>query len=163
MKDLAKSRDIQTVEAWELTMRAVSSLLKMYDGIFKKKMELPLTWYDVLVSLVGAPDNKLRIQTLAESVVLARPGMTRLVDNIEKAGLVRREAASEDRRGYYVILTEEGRKKYEGATTLHLADLEENFGQYLTQADINELHRIIGKVWDGNPSLGGRTGKKPSA
>lgn len=151
---MTKTEDVPAAEAWELTMRTVSKLLKMYDGIFRAEMEFPLTWYDVLVSLIGAPGHRMRIQTLAESVVLARPGMTRLVDSIEKAGLVRREAASEDRRGYYVVMTEEGLKKYEDATAMHIKDLEKNFGQYVTQEDVNDLHRIIGKVWNNNPELG---------
>ena len=50
------------------------------------------------------------MQTLSVSLVLTRSGATRLIDRIEKAGLVRREAAAEDRRGYYAILTEEGQK-----------------------------------------------------
>lgn len=93
--------------------------------------------------------------------MLASPGMTRLVDQIEKAGLVRREAASEDRRGYYVILTEEGEKRYKAATEMHLADIEEHFGKYLSQQDVDDLYRIMSKVWIGSPELGSRV-KKPS-
>jgi DNA-binding MarR family transcriptional regulator len=70
----------------------------------------PLGWYDVLWALYRAPGRRLRINELAEQVVLSRTGMVRLVDRIEAAGLLRREPVPEDRRGAYAMITEEGVK-----------------------------------------------------
>jgi DNA-binding MarR family transcriptional regulator len=68
----------------------------------------PLGWYDVLWALCRAPGGRLRINKLADQVVLSRTGMVRLVDRIEAAGLLRREPVPEDRRGAYAVITEEG-------------------------------------------------------
>lgn len=68
----------------------------------------PLTWYDVLWPLYRAPERRLRMGTLAAETTLSRTGLTRLVDRIEAAGLLRREPAPEDRRGSYVALTRAG-------------------------------------------------------
>jgi DNA-binding MarR family transcriptional regulator len=53
-------------------------------------------------------DRDLPMGELAERVVLSRTGMTRLVDRIERAGLLRRERATDDRRGAYAVLTDAG-------------------------------------------------------
>lgn len=153
---MAEVEKVSTVMAWELTLRTVSALLKVYDRTFIDKLSIPVTWYDVLVSLGGAPDNRLRAQTLAESVAITRPGMTRLVDAIEKAGLVRREAAKEDRRGCYVVLTDNGKRTLALANTIHLDDLETNFGRFLDAEDLSDLYRVMNKVWTGHPRLSGR-------
>ena len=68
----------------------------------------PLGWYDVLWALREAPDHRLRMNELAENVLLSRTGLTRLVDRIETAGCLRRERVPGDRRGTYVTLTGEG-------------------------------------------------------
>jgi DNA-binding MarR family transcriptional regulator len=67
-----------------------------------------LEWYDVLWALREAPNQRLRMNELAERVLLSRTGMTRLVDRIEAAGCLRREPVPDDRRGAYAVLTADG-------------------------------------------------------
>jgi DNA-binding MarR family transcriptional regulator len=62
----------------------------------------------VLWALYRSPGRRLRINELADQVVLSRTGMVRLVDRIEAAGLLRREPVPEDRRGAYAVITDEG-------------------------------------------------------
>ena len=87
------------MEAWEAVLRTVGSLLKIFERELEEAEGLPLPWYDVLIQLSAAPDGRLRMQALAESVVLSRSGLTRLIDRMEKAGMVDREHSTEDRRG----------------------------------------------------------------
>ena len=68
----------------------------------------PLTWLDVLAQLYDARDEGLRMQELEQRSLFTRSGLTRLVDRIEAAGLVRREAVPGDRRGVRVVLTSRG-------------------------------------------------------
>ena len=70
---------------------------------------VPLTWYDVLLELNAAPGRRLRQRDLAREVVLTRSGISRLVDRLAGAGLLRREPNPADRRGDLVALTEAGR------------------------------------------------------
>ena len=69
---------------------------------------LSLAFIDALARLCDAPEQRLRMQELQERSLFTHSGMTRLVDRIEKAGLVRRERAPGDRRGVFVVLTAEG-------------------------------------------------------
>jgi DNA-binding MarR family transcriptional regulator len=68
----------------------------------------PLSWYDVLWPLYRAREKRLRMNELAEEVVLSRTGLVRLVDRVEAAGLLRREPLPEDGRGSYVAITNDG-------------------------------------------------------
>lgn len=84
---------------WRLFLTAQVRLL---DGIEQelKQAELPsLEWYDVLFALKEAPKHCLRLSELAEAVLLSRSNLTRLVDRLESAGLLKRENCPTDRRG----------------------------------------------------------------
>ena len=140
----------ESMAAWEALIRTISALMKTFDYELDKSLGLPLTWYDVLVQLVYAPEAKLRMQALADRVVLSRSGLTRLVDRMEQAGLVHREHSAEDRRGYYAVLTEEGRRLIAQAQTVHRRDVQEHFARHLSDADVQALTQIIGKVRQAN-------------
>jgi DNA-binding MarR family transcriptional regulator len=121
----------------------------------EQELNLPLTWYDVLHQLAFAPGERMRMQQLSDALVLTRTGATRLIDRIEKAGLVRREPAAEDRRGYYAVLTDAGRSAVDAASKLHGASIDTQFSQFLNQKDLKRLHAMMAKVQQGNPNLSG--------
>jgi DNA-binding MarR family transcriptional regulator len=62
----------------------------------------------VLWALYDAPDRRLRMGELSGEVYISRTGLTRLVDRLERAGLLRRETVPGDRRGFYAVLTADG-------------------------------------------------------
>lgn len=150
---MSAEKNVTSAAAWEVTLRTVEGLLRIFDRRFQKELGIPITWYDVLVHLAMAPEGRLRVQALADVVILKSTGTTRLIDRIEKAGLVQREPAAEDRRGYYVVLTDEGWRVRERARALHWADIETNFSSFLEEDEIQELHATMSKVLDGNPNL----------
>lgn len=57
----------------------------------------------------------MRIQDLTAQSILTQSGMSRAVERLEKAGLVTRESASEDRRGAYAVLTMAGLERFNAA------------------------------------------------
>src|SRR3712207_2736179 len=86
--------------AWRAFLRAHAAAVgRIERDLAADEPDLPLTWYDVLVALVGAPDHRLRLRDLADQALLSRSGLTRLVDRLERAGLLRREPDPSDRRG----------------------------------------------------------------
>ncbi len=92
---------------------------------------VPLAWYDVLVALSEAPQQRLRLHELADRVVLSRSGLTRLVDRLEKAGLLRREACDSDRRGFYAVLTDEGRQTLHETWPAYARGIQRYFAKHL--------------------------------
>jgi DNA-binding MarR family transcriptional regulator len=101
---------------------------------------LPLTWYDVLLALVEAPERRLRLHELARRIVLSRSGLTRLVDRLEVAGLLRREPDPADRRGAFAVLTDAGRDALRRTWPAYAGGIVEHFARHLTEDEA----RVIG-------------------
>ena len=97
-----------TLAAWRAFLNAHALATKRISRDLADAGLPDLTWYDVLWTLYRAEDRRLRIRELADAVVLSSTGMTRFVDRLEAAGLVRREAVPGDRRGAYAVITKEG-------------------------------------------------------
>jgi DNA-binding MarR family transcriptional regulator len=92
----------------------------------------PLSWYDVLIELLEAPGRRLRQRDLAHKVVLTRSGISRLVDRLEGAGLVSREANPDDRRGDQVVLTDAGRAAVRRTWPAYRRGIAEHFARWVT-------------------------------
>ena len=97
-----------TLAAWRAFLNAHALATKRISRDLAEAGLPDLTWYDVLWTLYGAEGRRLRIRELADAVVLSSTGMTRFVDRLEAAGLVRREAVPGDRRGAYAVITKDG-------------------------------------------------------
>jgi len=94
--------------AWRAFLSAHARAVGEIENALRDEGLPPLTWYDVLWPLYQAPDHRLRMKELGDEVVLSRTGLVRLVDRIERAGLLRREPVPGDGRGAYAVITEEG-------------------------------------------------------
>lgn len=107
---------------------------------------ISLTWYDVLTALSGAPGHRLRLNELAEQVVLSRSGLTRLLDRVEAAGLIRREPAPGDRRGAYAVMTEKGRAELLKTWPHYARGIAQYFSDALTSSEKQALAEALGRV-----------------
>ena len=83
---------------------------------------------------------------LADVLTLSRSALTRFIDRVEKAGLVVRESSSEDRRGTFVALTDQGRKVFEEAAPLHLTALDRHFAKHLTDDEARVIRDALGRI-----------------
>src|SRR3712207_1312835 len=95
-------------EAWRSIIMAHAVVIEQIERELAEAGLPPLGWYDVLLELSVARDRRLRMHELARAVVLSRSGLTRLVDRLEKAGLLRREPDPTDRRGSFSRFRDEG-------------------------------------------------------
>ena len=86
----------------------------------------------------------LRMSQLAEAVLLTRSGLTRLVDRLERRGLVERRKCPSDARGFLAVLTEEGLRRLEEARPTHLAGVRRLF---LDLLEPDELERLAA-IWE---------------
>ncbi len=150
--------DVQELEAGELAawrgmLKVHSALVKALDSELEAAHNLPLSSYEVLIYLRVAPDKRLRMAELADRTLLSRSGMTRLVDRLERDGLLRRDTCSSDARGCFAVLTERGEEVLAGARATHLAGVRRRFLDHLDDEDINRLGSAFNKVLDGNPDL----------
>jgi DNA-binding MarR family transcriptional regulator len=100
--------DEAELATWRAFLNAHAVLIQRIEGDLRARGLPPLAWYDVLWPLYRANGRRLRMNELAEQVVLSRTGLVRLVDRVEAAGLLRREPVPDDGRGTYVVVTDDG-------------------------------------------------------
>ena len=100
--------DDEQIAAWRAFLRAHSLMLRQIGEDLEQEGLPPLAWYDVLWALYEAPEGRLQNYELADAVLLSRSGLSRLVDRIAGAGLVRRSQCPGDRRGVHIELTDDG-------------------------------------------------------
>jgi DNA-binding MarR family transcriptional regulator len=105
-----------------------------------------LSWYDVLLELNGAPERRLRMGELGSRVVLSRERVSRVVDEMERAGLVRRERNPDDKRSFYAVLTPAGRERLVAAAPIYLAGIERHFTRHITDEEARTIAAALERV-----------------
>jgi DNA-binding MarR family transcriptional regulator len=128
---MAPKLDDDTLGAWRAFINAHDRVTRRINRDLAGAGLPELSWYDVLWSLRRAPDRRLRVNELADAVVLSRTGLVRLVDRIESAGLVRREPVPADRRGAYVVLDDAGEQMLRRMWPVYAQGIDSYFGQAL--------------------------------
>lgn len=128
--------------AWRSFLRAHATITRVLESELLEEQDLSLAAYDVLVQLAEAPDRRLRMTELADAVLLSRSGVTRLVDRMERAGLVGRSRVACDGRGVAAELTEAGLQRLRVASRTHLAGVLRHFVARLDVDDLGALERI---------------------
>jgi DNA-binding MarR family transcriptional regulator len=128
--------------AWRAFLRAHAVLTRALEAELLAEQDLSLAAYDVLVQLAEAPERRLRMTELAELVLLSRSGVTRLVDRMEKTGLVSRCPVESDGRGVAAQLTDAGLSRLRTASRTHLAGVARHFAARLDDEDRAALERI---------------------
>lgn len=130
--------------AWRGFLRTHAGLVKELDADLEAQHQLPLTSYDVLTTLADQPQGRMRMRDLADAVVLSRSGLTRLVDRLQREGLLEREQCASDARGAYAVLTETGRARLREAQPLHRDGVRRRF---LSRFSAEEL-RVLANFWE---------------
>jgi DNA-binding MarR family transcriptional regulator len=134
--------------AWRLFLESSQALVDILDADMQEQSGISLRWYDVLVHLEEAPDGRLRMNELARQIVASTSGLTRVIDGMERAGLVRRERPPADRRAIEVTPTPRGIDVLNAARPLHRNAIERHFTRHLDRQDIQALTRALTKVRD---------------
>jgi DNA-binding MarR family transcriptional regulator len=132
--------------AWRNFITAHANLIDLIDRELKAADCLPLHWYDVLIELVEAPKNRLRLSELAQKVVLSRSGLTRLVDKVETAGLLHLQATPDDRRGTFAVLNEEGMDAVRKSWPVYAKGIKMHFVPYMTEAEAQVLQDVFARI-----------------
>ena len=127
------------LDAWRGFLRTHADIVRHLDAELQEEHGLPLTSYEVLLSLEAAPDRRLRMSELADSLLLSQSGVTRLVDRLVRDGLVRRERCDSDGRGYFAVLTDSGLARYQAARPTHLAGVRKRFLERLSDEQLEVL------------------------
>ena len=120
------------LDAWRAVLRTHAAVTDQVERDLTDAGLPPLAWYDVLWALRESPRGRLRMGELAEQVTISRGGLTKLVDRIEKAGLLERRACPTDRRGFDAILTRDGKAMLRRMWPVYADALNRAFASELT-------------------------------
>jgi len=132
--------------AWRALLLAQNAALRAIEAELAAAGQVPLTWYDVLLELAAAPERRLRMQELAGRVVLSRTRVSRLVDDLARAGLVCREPDPADGRGSFAVLTDHGRDRLRAAAPTYLSGVRQHFARHLSRQELQGLQIALDKV-----------------
>ena len=107
---------------------------------------LTINDYEVLMRLSRADGNRMRRVDLAQEVLLTPSGITRLLEGLERAGLVERVACKEDLRVSYAQLTPAGRTKLRAAGKTHVAGIRRLFLDHFGDDERAVLGELLGRL-----------------
>lgn len=136
----------EELASWRSFLRAHARITKALEAELVIEQKLSLAAYDVLVQLSEAPERRLRMTELADAVLLSRSGVTRLVDRLERSGLVARSRVADDGRGIAAELTEDGLSRLRIASGTHLRGIRTHYVQPLDRADLVAMDGISRKL-----------------
>jgi DNA-binding MarR family transcriptional regulator len=132
---------------WRVFLETAYALIDILDAELQAEQGLSLRWYDALVHLEEAEDG-LRMNELASRILFSKSGLTRVVDRMEEAGLVRRERPPDDRRVVKVSVTATGLEALQAARAVHRRGIDEHFVQHVGVRELAALAQTLEKVRD---------------
>ena len=136
---------LDRVAPWAALLRVHAAVLPKLERALAAQ-QMPLAWYDVLLELNAAPDRRLRMSELGARVVLSRERVSRVVDELERAGLVRRERNPDDKRSLFAVLTPEGRDRLRAAAPVYLEGIERHYTGHLADEEIRVISVALQRV-----------------
>jgi DNA-binding MarR family transcriptional regulator len=117
-------------EAFLSVLRTADELMRRESELLKPSGLSP-TQYNVLRILRGAGENGLACREIGERMITRDPDITRLLDRLEKQGLISRARGRADRRVITTRITAAGLsllKRLDGVTSEHLRRLMGHLG-----------------------------------
>ena len=138
-KPSGKQLNARELAAWRGMLRVHSSITRALDADLLAEHGLSLSSYEVLLFLDEAPADGLRMAELADSVLLSRSGLTRLVDRLEQEGLAERRPCPSDLRGFNALITPAGSRKLREARKTHLAGVRVRFLEHFSASELDAM------------------------
>jgi DNA-binding MarR family transcriptional regulator len=142
---MTRMTDADPVSAWAMLLRVHAAVLPKL-GRALADVGLPISWYDVLLVLNAAPGRRLRMSELGSQAVVSREQVSRVVTELERAGLVERRPNPDDKRSSFAAITPDGRARLRAAAPAYLSAIEEHYTRHLSQREIAVIATALGKV-----------------
>ncbi len=135
--------------AWRGLLRLHETTMREIDRRLQQHGDLSLADYGILITLVTAPQFRLRMSDLGAQRMLTPSGITRVVSRLEERGLVRRVPDATDGRAALAALTKPGLEALRRAQIIHHATVREAFLERLTPRELDRLAQLYEKALPG--------------
>ena len=133
----------EELAAWHGMLSLQAHVLREIDVALNRVHRISVREFDVLITLTNAPNRRLRMTDLAQRVMLSPSGLSRLVDRLQRDGLVVREPDPDDARGARTAITDAGQRKLDEARATHNTVIREHFIYRWSAEDL----RRLGDIW----------------
>ncbi|WP_435736767.1 MarR family winged helix-turn-helix transcriptional regulator [Cellulosimicrobium sp. PMB13] len=133
------------VETWESLFRAQVALMRRLqsDPVWD---DLTMREYDVLFSLTKGPPDGMRLRDLNALILLSQPSLSRMVERLERRGLVDRSADPGDARGTLVRLTPLGAERQRAIGRAHARAIATYVGGALDDDELETLGALLERL-----------------
>jgi DNA-binding MarR family transcriptional regulator len=130
--------------AWRAFLRVHAHVTGELDRRMLEEHGVSLAQYGILITLVSVPGMALRMGELGARRLVSPSKISRVIDELERHGLVKRTRDPEDRRGFLATLTARGLRKLREAQITHHAVVRERF---LDRLDADQVEQLA-EIWD---------------
>ena len=134
------------VRAFINFLRAHAAVTRQLDRELVADHGLTINDYEVLLHISRAPERMMRRVDLAKRVVLTPSGITRLLDGLQRSGLVCKASCDSDARVVYAKLTDAGAKRLAAASTMHLESIRELFCAHFEAEELEQLASLLARL-----------------
>lgn len=136
---------------WARLLSVHTVMMRRLEAMLQADYHISHGEFEVLLRLSWADQQRMRLRELADTSVITRSGMSRLIDRLEQAGLVQREAAAEDGRGANVRLTASGQERLAAAEAANIALVRTTFLSLYSAAELDQMlvfwDRFLNRYW----------------
>ena len=136
------------LEPWRAFLQAHARVTRRLDEELRAEHDLSLAEYDTLITIAWSPGRRVRMRTLADSILLSKSGVTRLIDRLVADGLVERDTCLTDARGAEAVLTSAGLDRLRSASRTHLRGIADHFLDVVDPEDLPVVERAMARVAD---------------
>jgi DNA-binding MarR family transcriptional regulator len=143
------------VAAWRALLLAHHRVVRAIESDLAAAGVIALSWYDVLLEVRAEPEG-IRMQELGERAVLSRTRVSRIVDELEAAGLVERRRDPDDGRATRAVITAAGERAFRQAAPIYLARIRERFTRHLLGIEQRTITAVLERVVAANADTGVR-------
>jgi DNA-binding MarR family transcriptional regulator len=139
----------QVVLAWARLLKAERLAIPRVEAVLKQGGLPPLAWYDVLLEIERANETGLRPYELERALLLAQYNLSRLLDRIEREGLIERAPCPQDGRGHVLRLSARGRSMRNAMWPVYAQAIEAAVGSCFDEREAATLSALLARIIDG--------------
>ncbi len=134
------------LETWRTFIFAHAYVRRELERELQAEQGMSMGEYEVLLLLAYSAERRQRMSDLADSLVLSRSGVTRLIDRLEAGGLVERVSCATDRRGQWAQLSEAGYERLRAVSPTHLRGIAEHFLDRIPPEELDALQSTLARL-----------------
>ena len=131
---------------FEALVFKAATVQRQVDHDLVHEKSTTLSEYTTLQRLSEAHGGRMRMNELAAATNLSLSRISRIVEKLETQGLVFREQAADDRRGWNAVLSPAGRAHLRQSDHSYAASVRRNFLDHLDLRQLRALSALVERI-----------------